>query len=180
MQGGVAPDAQAPHHPLHVSIGPLDSFQFGAPAPTPSSTAGTDAYAMTPYAESVDPHTPWPISESGPPSTISGSPTHSDASLPTPAPVPMMCAPQPQHAHSPDTFDAWVHADHLEHEKMHAHGHGVGVGVGVGMGADLALELEEGYVAQAQYSDMYGMEMDMGAVGVGAPEYGYCPQEQVY
>ncbi|KAH9921250.1 uncharacterized protein BXZ73DRAFT_91853 [Epithele typhae] len=167
----VAPDAADPHA-LHLHIGPLDGFAF---APGPPST-GTDCFsAGTPY-DAVPPHAQWATpGESGPPSTISGSPARSDASLPyaqqqqqfqpPPGPPPMqqhqqLCAPQPQHA-----YGAWAHE--LEQAKM-AEG-------GEGMPPMDAGAFE--YVDVAGAYDVYGLEMEMGG---GMPEYGYCAPEQVY
>ena len=175
----IAPDAPAPHA-LHLNIGPLDSFEF---ASTPSTA--TDAYsAVTPGAsgmfEPVDPHATWPVPESGPSSAFSGSPAHSDASLPTvmhhspplsdpsvsSVSTPVMCAPQPQHAQM--HFDGWAAA---EADKMHMQQHGVMHGGEEQQHQQhLAAYVDEGYVAQYDmYADV-GMDMDMGIAQV---DYAY-------
>ena len=75
---------------------------------------------------------------------------------------PMVCAPQPLHAHAPppDAFDAWVHAE--PEDGKHA------------------LDFGDGYLeAQAPF-DVYGMDIDMSAVEVSAAGYGYYAQEPVF
>ena len=179
------PDAQGP---LSLNIGPLDSFDF-ASAP---STA-TDAY--TPGAfEPVDPHAQWPVAESGPSSAFSGSPAHSDASLPSTtgtmtmlATPPTVCAPQPQHAQAQAHFGAWamgseqgvplekgavVHVD--EHSQLM-----------MPLDFDVDVSVDGGYAAEQYYADpgmvgmgmAHGAEMNM-AMSVGGVDYGFCdPQE---
>ena len=179
MQAYMPPDAPAPHAALHVNIGPLDNYDFGSP-----STA-TDSYsAVTPGAsgiyEPLDPHATWPVPESGPSSTFSDSPAHSDSSLPTvvhghvPLPVdpqaPMMCAPQPQHPQV-QFNDSWATEHDLE--KMHAQQH-------IQMHAEqhMATLLDDPYAMYVDVS-MEHMDMGMGMEMAQAVDYGYgaVPQE---
>ena len=179
------PDAQGP---LSLNIGPLDSFDF-ASAP---STA-TDAY--TPGAfEPVDPHAQWPVAESGPSSAFSGSPAHSDASLPSTtgtmtmlATPPTVCAPQPQHAQDQAHFGAWamgseqgvplekgavVHVD--EHSQLM-----------MPLDFDVDVSVDGGYAAEQYYADpgmvgmgmAHGAEMNM-AMSVGGVDYGFCDAQE--
>ncbi|KAI0353857.1 hypothetical protein OH77DRAFT_1505081 [Trametes cingulata] len=166
-------------HGLSLNIGPLDSFNFAASAP---STA-TDGYSVvTPGGagvyEHLDPHMQWPV-ESGPSSTFSGSPARSDASLPpnSAAPSPQesdICAPQPQHAQL--QFDAWSDADGSSQSQQSS--------LESSQGPDdqhfsaLSLELEKGY---QQGYDVYDADFGMGLDGhmdMGHADYGFCaPQE---
>ncbi|RPD60375.1 hypothetical protein L226DRAFT_547559 [Lentinus tigrinus ALCF2SS1-7] len=174
MQAYLPPDAPPPHATLHVNIGPLDNYDF---ASTPSTA--TDSYsAVTPGAggmfEPIDPHATWPVPESGPSSAFSGSPAHSDSSLPTlvngqvPHQVdhqgPLMCAPQPQHPQL-QFNDSWA-AEH-ELDKMHA------AQQPVSMHDDqhISTLLDDTY---AMYGDvgMDGMDMGMEMAPVGV-DYGY-------
>ncbi|KAI0754018.1 hypothetical protein C8Q80DRAFT_1136252 [Daedaleopsis nitida] len=182
MQAYLPPDAPPPHaHPLHLNIGPLDSFEF---ASTPSTA--TDTYsAVTPGAagmfEPVDPHATWPAPESGPPSTISGSPAHSDASLPGMVhPSQQMCAPQPQQPQM--HFDAWAASDadnmHLQqhqHQQHQQHQHQQAQMMPMsGEEAHMAAYVENYGTQYEMYADV-GMDMDMGMAPV---EYGYCPPQE--
>lgn len=179
MQACIPPDAPAPlQHPLHLNIGPLENYDFSS---TPSTA--TDMYsAVTPGAsgmyEPLDPHATWPVPESGPSSAFSGSPAHSDASLPTvmqhPSPplsvdsqaTLVMCAPQPQHAQ----YDAWgAEADKMHMPVMH----------GQGEEQPMAAYGDESYAQydNASQYDMYGdvgMDVDMGMSQV---DYGYQQHE---
>ncbi|KAH9848765.1 hypothetical protein C2E23DRAFT_738749 [Lenzites betulinus] len=176
-------DAGAQHgHPLSLNIGPLDSFDFGS-AP---STA-TDGYsAGTPgMYDQLDPHAPWPAAESGPSSTFSGSPAHSDASLPAHSAVASqgagIRAPQPQHPQM--QFDTWAEQDvSAAVQQQQQQQQPVDVAQMPAPHTDesysLMMEFEKNYPSEF---DVYGgvdptafnMEMEMGAA-----EYGFCaPQE---
>ncbi|KAI0667188.1 hypothetical protein C8Q78DRAFT_1082320 [Trametes maxima] len=172
------PHDGAPHpHALSLSIGPLDSFDF-ASAPASGSGAGADGYAaavVTPgMYEPVDPHGAWPAVESGPSSAFSGSPAHSDASLPAHTSVNPssasggICAPQPQHA----AYGAWTAQEQQEqmqpvsvegmgdHQHHHQHEHHM---------SEFAHELEKGYGYDV-YGDLamgFDAGIDMGDMGMG-------------
>ncbi|KAI8974814.1 hypothetical protein BD414DRAFT_497566 [Trametes punicea] len=174
-----------PHAALSLNIGPLDSFDFSASAP---STA-TDGYsAVTPgMYDPVDPHAQWPIPESGPSSTFSGSPAQSDASLPTNNAASCqgsgISAPQPQHPHV--QFDAWTEQDggvQAQQQQLQAAPDAEHEEVDHQFSA-LALELEKGYDGGYVFGDVdvdLAMNIDAGIDGMDmtGADYGFCaPQE---
>ncbi|OSD05036.1 hypothetical protein PYCCODRAFT_1423556 [Trametes coccinea BRFM310] len=175
-----APPAGAP---LSLNIGPLDSFDFSAS--TPSTSA--DGYsAITPgMYDPIDPHAPWPIAESGPPSTFDGSPAHSDASLPphsvASSQASGICAPQPQHPQM--QFDAWVteqqggspqgteqhsamDASHLDTDQRFS---------------ALAADFDKGYNGSYGVYDGADVDMTMGldsGMHMSGVEYGFCASQE--
>ncbi|KAI0823465.1 hypothetical protein BC628DRAFT_1420781 [Trametes gibbosa] len=172
-------DASAPHgHPLSLNIGPLDSFDFGS-AP---STA-TDGYSAGTY-DQLDPHAPWPAAESGPSSTFSGSPAHSDASLPAHSVMPSqaaagICAPQPQHPQM--QFDSWAERDAsgaMQQQPQPVDGSQLSAAHAGDESFALMMEFEKNYSSEF---DVYGgvdpsgfnMEMEMGAA-----EYAFCASQE--
>ena len=174
------PDTQGP---LHLNIGPLDSFDF---ASTPSTA--TDAY--TPGGngafEPVGPHAVWPVSSSGPSSTFSGSPAHSDASLPSTtmhATPPAVCAPQPQHLQAQAHFGAWAMGEQgVVDKSVHVDEHAQ---LMMPIDFDVDVSVEAGFAQEQYYADagMVGMgmapsaEMNM-AMTVGAVDYGFCNAQE--
>ncbi|KAI1787975.1 hypothetical protein LXA43DRAFT_1027141 [Ganoderma leucocontextum] len=169
------PDAQGP---LQLNIGPLDSFDF-ASAPSTATDAytpgGSGAY------EPVDPHAVWPVPESGPSSAFSGSPAHSDDSLPGTMPS-AMCAPQPQHLQA--HFDAWAMGEHGADKGpvVHVDEHGQ---LMMPLDFDVDVTVEGSYTPEQYYTDagMVGMgmtpgtEMNMTMAGV-AVDYGFCGAQE--
>ncbi|KAI0365766.1 hypothetical protein BV20DRAFT_1046523 [Pilatotrama ljubarskyi] len=167
---------EGPPHALSLNIGPLDSFDFSASAP---STA-TDGYSvMTPGTggmyDPIDPHMQWPV-ESGPSSTFSGSPARSDASLPANSVVSSqdsaICAPQPQHPQL--QFDAWSDAEGSVSQQQSA-----AQSPDAQHFSALSLELEKSY--QPQGYDVYDADFSMGldaSMEMGPADYGFCASQE--
>ncbi|EIW54723.1 uncharacterized protein TRAVEDRAFT_153013 [Trametes versicolor FP-101664 SS1] len=163
-------------HELSLNIGPLDSFDF-ASASGPSTA--TDGYSAGAY-ESLDPHAPWPLAESGPSSAFSGSPARSDASLPhvVSSQTSGICAPQPQHAQM--QFDAWASAEQDVASQHQPVEHTPVPEDAERQFSALVMEFEKSY--QGGDYEMYGAvdttEFDM-ALDASAVDYGFChaPQE---
>ncbi|KAI0765908.1 hypothetical protein BD413DRAFT_481628 [Trametes elegans] len=178
-----APHAQtySPHaHALSLNIGPLDSFAFAASSP---STATESTYVgLSPETSGMfDPHAPWPVTESGPPSTVSGSPTHSDTSLPSHSSQGAgagagICAPQPQHPQM--QFESWAEHEAAQAHQLQLQQHQAVADVAQDVHfPPFAFGLDKGY--DAEY-DMYaGLDMGLGAgLEMTEADYGLCaPQE---
>ncbi|KAH9887968.1 hypothetical protein C8Q73DRAFT_711487 [Cubamyces lactineus] len=168
---GVPPQAA-----LSLNIGPLDNFDFGS-AP-PSTVTSSDGYSAVTY-DPIDPHGHWQrMTESGPPSTVSGSPARSDASLPGNTSQTQgtgICAPQPQHAQL--QFDAWPEHQQAIDGSQTAEAHHQHF-------SDLELGLDKGYDGAAGY-DVYAevdadfaMSLNAGMDMAVGGDYGFCaPQE---
>ncbi|KAI0641433.1 hypothetical protein C8Q79DRAFT_1014369 [Trametes meyenii] len=195
------PHDGAPHahaHALSLSIGPLDSFDFASAHPAPPSV-GADGYAAVSASavalyEPVDPHAAWPAVESGPSSAFSGSPAHSDASLPSGsssgtgagAGTGGICAPQPQHALGMWAAQPQSQSQHQDQTQVQAmEGMDMGLGLDEQHLSEFAQELEKGYGYDV-YGDVHvdlamgfdaGVGVDMGlgmGVGVGGGDYAFC------
>ncbi|KAJ8462129.1 hypothetical protein ONZ51_g11101 [Trametes cubensis] len=166
---GVPPQAA-----LSLNIGPLDNFDFGS-AP-PSTVTSSDGYSAVTY-DPIDPHAHWQrMTESGPPSTVSGSPARSDASLPGNASQSSgICAPQPQHAQL--QFDAWPEhqqtMDGSQTTEVH-HQHFSDLELGLDKGYDAT----GGYDVYAEVDADFAMSLNAGMDLTVGGDYGFCaPQD---